>query len=231
MFSEKCTIYSRETWGSIDEIRHKGITARLETMDKNVDIVIHTSRPPAHSSLIEPWLTSSFHCRDNGVLLRPQKADWMCVSCCARVRVCLSRTRAQSSGAQIGIFPGDHGHTAHCNFKLITDDSEPLESVQRGVHSPRLLRQGTEPCPKAPGWGPMLNGPREHTRRSWSFFFSDRWLLCWWIGWWSGWVVNITIWRKQLVEFPSFGIQKKNPANCWMKRRVNDYYFIHSVLF
>lgn len=48
-------------------------------------------------------------------------------------------------------------------FKLIKKHSEPLESIQLGVHSPRLGCQGTEPCPKAPGWGPALSEPRERT--------------------------------------------------------------------
>lgn len=67
----------------------------------------------------------------------------------------------QSSSAQIVIFPGEQHHTERCIFKLIKDHSAPLESIQQGVHSPRLQCQGTEPCPKAQGWGPMLNGPRE----------------------------------------------------------------------
>lgn len=92
--------------------------------------------------------------------------------------------------AQIVIFPGEHRHKEHCFFKPIKEHSEPLESVQQGAHSPRLGCQGTEPCPKAPGWGPMLNGLREHTRRSWSFFFNGHWLL-WMIGQREGWGVNM----------------------------------------
>ncbi|CAB1436978.1 unnamed protein product [Pleuronectes platessa] len=61
---------------------------------------------------------------------------------------------------------GELRHTERRISQLITDHSEALESIQQGVHSPRLRRQGTEPCLKAPGWGPMLNGLREHTRRN-----------------------------------------------------------------
>lgn len=83
----------------------------------------------------------------------------------------------RSLGAQIVIFPGEQHHTEYCIFKLIKDHSEPLESIQQGVHSPRLQCQGTVPCPKAPGWGPMLNWLREHTRRRW-WSVNEHWLLC-----------------------------------------------------
>lgn len=63
-------------------------------------------------------------------------------------------------GAQIVIFPGERRHTERRIFELIKEHSEPLESIQQGAHSPRLGCQGTEPCPQALGWGPMLNGAR-----------------------------------------------------------------------
>lgn len=71
-----------------------------------------------------------------------------------------------SGRAQIVVFPGEPHHTERCIYTLIKEPSEPLESIQQGAHSPRPGCQGTEPCLQAPGWGPMLNGPREHTRRS-----------------------------------------------------------------
>lgn len=65
----------------------------------------------------------------------------------------------RSGRAQIVIFPGERRHTERCIYTLIKEPSEPLESIQQGAHSPRQGCQGTEPCPQAPGWGPMLNGP------------------------------------------------------------------------
>lgn len=86
--------------------------------------------------------------------------------------------------------------------ELIIDNRAALKSIQRGVHSPRLLCQGTEPCPRAPGWGPMLNGARERTRRRWSLFFFDHWLMCWWM-------VGDSLLSS--LEF------NKN-TNCWIQR-------------
>lgn len=46
-------------------------------------------------------------------------------------------------------------------FKLIKEQSEPLESIHWGAHSPGFGSQGTEPCAKGPGVGNCAEGAHQ----------------------------------------------------------------------